>query len=63
MQKVAGAEEIKKLYVVLKEPVDRRLEEFKAIWLRFNELEIIYELIFCLLTPHNRKQRYVGKLC
>jgi len=58
MQKVAGAEEIKKLYVVLKEPIDRRLEEFKAIWLRFNELEIIYELIFCLLTPQSK-----AKIC
>ncbi|MCD6099331.1 MAG: N-glycosylase/DNA lyase [Candidatus Marinimicrobia bacterium] len=58
MQKVAGAEEIEKLYVVLKEPIDRRLEEFKAIWLRFNELEIIYELIFCLLTPQSK-----AKIC
>ena len=58
MQKVAGAEEIKKLYVVLKEPIDRRLEEFKAIWLRFNELEIIYELNFCLLTPQSK-----AKIC
>lgn len=54
MQRIAGCEEIKRLYVELKEPVDRRLEEFENVWLRFDEQEIIHELIFCLLTPQSK---------
>jgi len=45
---------LQKLYKKLKLQIDNRLLEFKNIWDRFDKYEILFELIFCILTPQSK---------
>jgi N-glycosylase/DNA lyase len=47
-------QELKELYVPVKEQIDARLGEFRQIWERATDEELFIELVFCLLTPQSK---------
>jgi N-glycosylase/DNA lyase len=46
--------EIRKLYESIEARVIRRFADFRRVWERRNEEELLWELFFCLLTPAAR---------
>jgi len=50
-------EEIKKLYLNIRDEINNRLKEFKEMW-EESEEAIFAELVFCILTPQSK-----AKLC
>ncbi|TDT68594.1 N-glycosylase/DNA lyase [Hypnocyclicus thermotrophus] len=46
--------ELKNSYKRLKIDIEKRLEEFKLIWLEGNNEDIFIELAFCILTPQSK---------
>jgi N-glycosylase/DNA lyase len=51
---VEAIEEIKDLYISMKDEIRSRLNEFKRAWKTGNEKKIFNELIFCILTPQSK---------
>lgn len=47
-------EELKELYVPVKDQIDARLGEFRQIWEKATDEELFIELVFCLLTPQSK---------
>jgi N-glycosylase/DNA lyase len=56
-------EEVRKLYINLRDSILRRLEEFRAIWEQGSDEDIFYELVFCLLTPAARAHAAWNTVC
>ncbi|MCX8095523.1 MAG: N-glycosylase/DNA lyase [Caldisericia bacterium] len=50
--------EINKIYNEIKDKIDERLNEFKNILKNGNDEDLIFEFIFCLLTPQSK-----AKMC
>ncbi len=50
--------EIKEIYSLIKEIVEKRTEEFRTVIKRGNDREVFSEFAFCLLTPQSR-----AKIC
>ncbi len=46
--------EIEKIYFNIKIDIEKRLQEFKAIWKNGNNKDIFCELAFCILTPQSK---------
>ncbi|MBZ4682922.1 MAG: N-glycosylase/DNA lyase [Fusobacteriaceae bacterium] len=46
--------ELKNSYKNLKLDIEKRLDEFKLIWLEGNNEDIFVELAFCILTPQSK---------
>jgi N-glycosylase/DNA lyase len=51
-------EEIKIIYLRVKDKIEKRLKEFENIWEKGGEEDIFAELVFCILTPQSK-----AKLC
>lgn len=47
-------QELKELYVPVKEQIDARLGEFRQVWEKATDEELFIELVFCLLTPQSK---------
>lgn len=47
-------QELKELYVPVKDQIDARLGEFRQIWEKATDEELFIELVFCLLTPQSK---------
>lgn len=48
--------ELKTTLELIKPDVDKRINEFKSIWLKADEKKLFQELAFCLLTPQSKAQ-------
>jgi len=46
--------EIKHIHNSIKNKIDKRIKDFKNVWIKSNDEEIFYELVFCLLTPQSK---------
>lgn len=46
--------EIKEIYKTIKDKIEKRLNDFKELWKRSDNDDLLEELIFCLLTPQSR---------
>ncbi len=46
--------EVKQLYKQIKPNIEKRILEFKNVWLTYDSKDIFYELSFCLLTPQSK---------
>jgi len=42
------------IYSAIKDQIEQRITEFKNIWDQGTELDIFYELVFCILTPQSK---------
>jgi len=58
MKESIKIKEIKEIYLILKDKINKRLNEFRRIWEDADEEIVFAELIFCLLTPQSK-----AKLC
>jgi N-glycosylase/DNA lyase len=46
--------EVQKIYEGIKKDIEKRLLDFKKIWLEGNNKDIFCELAFCILTPQSK---------
>ena len=46
--------EVKIIYDEMKDSIEKRLDDFKNMWLRGNDMDIYVELAFCVLTPQSK---------
>jgi N-glycosylase/DNA lyase len=46
--------EVYQIYMMVKDKIEQRLEEFRQIWKNGSEYDIFVELSFCLLTPQSK---------
>ena len=46
--------EVKIIYDGIKDSIEKRLDDFKNIWLTGNDMDIYVELAFCVLTPQSK---------
>ena len=46
--------EVKIIYDEMKDSIEKRLDDFKNMWLRGNDIDIYVELAFCVLTPQSK---------
>jgi N-glycosylase/DNA lyase len=51
---------LKKIYISIKESVDRRLREFKSIWEDGDDKAVFREMCFCMCTPQNNAKKAWG---
>jgi N-glycosylase/DNA lyase len=47
-------EKLKALYSSIKKDIEKRLEEFRQLWIHGSDEKIFAELCFCLLTPQSK---------
>ncbi|MCK5823101.1 MAG: hypothetical protein KAG95_03795, partial [Bacteroidales bacterium] len=48
--------ELKTTLEIIKSDVDKRINDFKSLWLKADEKKLFQELAFCLLTPQSKAQ-------
>lgn len=48
--------EIKKILDIIKTDVDKRINDFKSLWINADDKRLFQELAFCLLTPQSKAQ-------
>jgi N-glycosylase/DNA lyase len=49
-------DELLKEYSIIKSRIEERLHVFKTIWEKGTDVDVFYELVFCILTPQSKPE-------